>query len=253
MSEKIIQVDNLSVIYPGKTVLDDISFSVNRGEVLTVLGGSGSGKTTLMRHLIGLEKPAYGKIILNNVDITSGDEEEIKRAKTHLGVMFQSGALLSAMNLIENVMLPLQEHSDLDEDLIFSCALKKLMLVNLQEYAYYYPANISGGMIKRAAIARAMALDPAIIVLDEPGAGLDPITAGDIDQLIIQLSRSLNITFVVVTHELTSIQTIADKVILLNNAKIAAQGTLSEVMNTPNNDFIDQFFKRIKPKHQETS
>jgi phospholipid/cholesterol/gamma-HCH transport system ATP-binding protein len=249
----VIRVNNLSVVYGEKTVLNDITFSIYPGEVVTILGGSGSGKTTLMRHLIGLEHPRRGNITIHGTDMTSADRQEVNKAKKLIGVMFQSGALLGSKTLIENVMLPLEEHTDMPPALRYACALKKLMLVNLQEFAHYYPADISGGMVKRAAIARAMALDPSILILDEPGAGLDPITAGSIDQLILELSQSLNMTFVVVTHELASIETIADRAIVLNQQHIVANGSLKEILTNKADPFVLEFFKRITQHQQGTS
>lgn len=238
----VIKVEHLNIAYDDFVVLEDASFEVNEGEIFTILGSSGCGKTTLMRQMIGLEEPNSGNIFINNIDITHANSSSQKMMHHNMGVMFQSGALLSSLTLLENVLLPLTTHSDLPEDLAVECALLKLRLVQLEKYAHFYPANISGGMIKRAAIARAMALDARIIFLDEPSAGLDPISHNELDNLIFNLARNFNMTFVIVTHELATITTIADRAIILNNKKIIAQGTISTLMHEVDIPFVKEFF-----------
>ena len=238
----VIKVEHLNIAYDDFIVLEDASFEVNEGEIFTILGGSGCGKTTLMRQLIGLEKPNSGSILINGIDITHASANSQKIVHQNMGVMFQSGALLSSLTLLENVLLPLTAHSELPNDLAIECALLKLRLVQLEKYANFYPANISGGMVKRAAIARAMALDARIIFLDEPSAGLDPISHHELDNLIADLAHNFNITFVIVTHELATITSIADRAIILNNKKIVAQGSISYLMNEVDIPFVKEFF-----------
>ncbi|MES2204710.1 MAG: ATP-binding cassette domain-containing protein [Pseudomonadota bacterium] len=238
----VIKVEHLNIAYDDFIVLQDANFEVNEGEIFTVLGGSGCGKTTLMRQLIGLEKPSSGSIFINGIDITHASANSQKIVHQNMGVMFQSGALLSSLTLLENVLLPLKEHAHLPDDLAIECALLKLRLVQLEKYAHFYPANISGGMVKRAAIARAMALDARIIFLDEPSAGLDPISHAELDKLIADLAHNFNITFVIVTHELATITSIADRAIMLNNKKIVAQGTISHLMHEVDIPFVKEFF-----------
>ena len=238
----VIKVEHLNIAYDDFIVLEDASFEVNEGEIFTILGGSGGGKTTLMRQLIGLEKPNSGSILINGIDIAHASANSQKIVHQNMGVMFQSGALLSSLTLLENVLLPLTAHSELPDDLARECALLKLRLVQLEKYANFYPANISGGMVKRAAIARAMALDARIIFLDEPSAGLDPISHHELDNLIAGLAHNFNITFVIVTHELATITSIADRAIILNNKKIVAQGSISYLMNEVDIPFVKKFF-----------
>jgi len=238
----VIKVEHLNIAYGDFSVLEDANFEVNEGEIFTILGGSGCGKTTLMRQLIGLEQPSSGSIQINGVDITNATEESQKIIHQNMGVMFQSGALISSLTLLENVLLPLTEHTNLPENIALECALLKLRLVQLEKHAHFYPANISGGMIKRAAIARAMALDARIIFLDEPSAGLDPISHNELDKLIADLAHNLNITFVIVTHELATITSIADRAIMLNNKKIVAQGSIPYLMHEVEVPFVKEFF-----------
>lgn len=238
----VIKVEHLNIAYDDFVVLEDANFEVNPGEIFTILGGSGCGKTTLMRHLIGLERPKSGSIFIDDIDITQASPLSQKIIHQNMGVMFQSGALLSSLTLLENVLLPLTAHADLPDDLAIECALLKLRLVQLEKYAHFYPANISGGMVKRAAIARAMALDAHIIFLDEPSAGLDPISHNELDHLIADLAHNLGISFVVVTHEMATITSIADRAIILNNKKIVAQGSISHLMNEVDDPFVRNFF-----------
>ena len=242
----IIQVRGLKAVYGDKTVLRDIDFAVRAGEVLAILGGSGSGKSTLLKHMIGLHQPAEGSILIDGDDMALADEPTRRRILGKIGVSYQSGALFGSMTVLENLRLPMEEFTMLPREAMDFIACIKLALVDLAGAGHLLPAELSGGMRKRAAIARAMALDPKIVFLDEPSAGLDPSTSAGLDQLILKLRDSLGITFVVVTHELPSIYTIADRVIMLSKEtkSIVAQGNPRELRDASDNDLVRRFFRR---------
>ncbi len=244
--EPIIKVRNFTAAYDGDVIINDISFDVHAGEVFVILGGSGCGKSTLLKHMIGLYPPASGSIVIEGGDLVTAEGEERLQILNRIGVMYQSGALFGSMTLLENIRLPLEEFTTLTREARDLIALMKLQWVGLKGYANHFPSEISGGMQKRAAIARAMALDPKILFLDEPSAGLDPVTSAELDQLILQLARGLNITFVIVTHELASIYAIADRVIMLDKRakKIIAEGKPAELRENSDNPWVRQFFNR---------
>ena len=201
----IIRVKGLTAAYEGRVLIENVTFDVTRGEVFVILGPSGCGKTTLLKHMIGLHKPASGSVFIDNEDIVSAHGDNRLRILRKIGVMYQRGALFGSMSLLENVRLPLEEFTNLPGEAMDLISLMKLKMVALEDYGDYQPSALSGGMQKRAAIARAMSLDPQILFLDELSAGLDPVTAADLDRLVLNLARNLTMTFVIVTHELTSI------------------------------------------------
>jgi phospholipid/cholesterol/gamma-HCH transport system ATP-binding protein len=242
----LISVRNLKIGYGDNVVLRDISFDVASGEVFVILGGSGSGKSTLLKNMIGLHPPLEGEIWIEGINLVTAEGDERRTLLSKFGVAYQSGALFGSMTLLENVRLPLNELTSMPEPLKEIAALAKLKLVGLGNSVQKMPAELSGGMQKRAAIARAMALDPRILFLDEPSAGLDPVTAADLDLLIKEVARRFGITFVVVSHDLASIYSIADRVIMLDShtKTIAVEGRPAELRDTATDPHVRRFFRR---------
>jgi len=232
MSEPIIAVKNLIKTFSGKRVLDDISFEVKKGEIFSVMGCSGGGKSTLLRHIIGSIKPDSGNILVQQKDITQMGEQELDHMRKKIGMVFQDAALLDYLSVEENVALPLREHTRLAEEIIMIIVRMKLSLVGLRGFERYSPAELSGGMKKRVGIARAIALDPEVVFYDEPTSGLDPVVAAVINKLIMDLSKKLGITSVVVTHDMHSVLTISDTILMIHQGRILQMGTPEEIRNT---------------------
>jgi phospholipid/cholesterol/gamma-HCH transport system ATP-binding protein len=241
-----IDVRHLTMRYGPFVVMRDLNFAVNRGEVFVIMGGSGSGKSTLLKHLIGLKAPAEGTILMGGEDFGAADAEARKKVLRRMGVLYQNGALWSGLTLAENVALPLTEFTKLGADAIGDVVQFKLALVGLRGFEQFYPAAISGGMRKRAALARAIALDPELLFFDEPSSGLDPVSASRLDDLILAVKASFGTTIVVVSHDLASIFRIADRALFLDieQKTMTALGSPAELRDHPPNDAVHQFLTR---------
>src|SRR5947207_335454 len=242
--EAIVSVSNLRVEYGRREVLHGLTFDVRRGETLVVIGGSGSGKSTMLRALVGLERPSSGEVRIKGVDIAKAGAREMDGIRKRIGLAFQGGALIGSLSVGENISLPLLEHTTLAPSTIEVMVRIKLEQVGLSGFEHYSPSQLSGGMKKRAAFARAMALDPEILFFDEPSAGLDPITAAGIDDLILNLKKAYALSMVVVTHELASAFLIADRIILIDRGAIVAMGPAGEVRNSQH-PRVRQFLDRV--------
>ena len=245
----VISVEHLTMAFGDFVLQRDLSFEVHAGDIFVVMGGSGCGKSTLMRHLVGLLNPAAGRILYGDQDFTAASTEERDEMLRHFGVLYQGGALWSSMTLAENIGLPLGEFTDLSPKTIREVAAVKLALVGLGGFEDYYPSDISGGMRKRAGLARAMALDPYILFIDEPSAGLDPISSRLLDELIVELRDSLNTTIVMVTHELPSIFAIGTNSIFLDaeSRTMIASGPPTELRDHSDNPTVRRFLNRGEP------
>lgn len=239
-----ISIVNLRVSYGEREILHGISFDVRRGETMVILGGSGSGKSTLLRTLIGLEKPSGGEVWISGVNTAQISEREMDAIRKKLGMSFQGSALFGSMTVGENVALPLREHTDLEDSTIEIMVRIKLGQVGLSNFEDYMPSQLSGGMKKRAAVARALAMDPEILFFDEPSAGLDPIIAAGLDELILNLKKAYAITMVVVTHELASAYLIADRMVLVDRGHVVALGTGAE-LQASTHPRVRQFLDRV--------
>ena len=248
MTETLIEVNNLVTHYDETQVLNDVSLSVKRGEIFVIIGGSGCGKSTLLKHMCGLLKPTSGSIIYRGEDISQLDEDALSHMQRTIGIAFQSSGLFNSMTVGDNVALPLREYGDVDPKLIDATVRMKLGLVGLADAVQLMPDELSGGMKKRAGLARAIAVDPPLIYFDEPSAGLDPIMAAGLDELIKDLNKLLGITFVIVTHELDSIRLIADQVLMLDRGKVIFTGSLEEA-EASTIERVQQFFERRPDEH----
>ena len=242
--DAMISLRNLRVSYGDREILHGINFDVMHGETMVILGGSGSGKSTLLRTLVGLERPSSGEIWLKGKNIAAISSQEMDEIRKKIGMSFQGGALFGSMTVGENVALPLREHTKLEDSTIEIILRLKLDQVGLSGFENYMPSQLSGGMKKRAAVARALAMDPEILFFDEPSAGLDPIIAAGVDQLIIELKQAFHMTIIVVTHELASAFLIADRMVLIDKGNVVAIGTTEE-MRSSTHPRVRQFLDRI--------
>lgn len=248
--EPVIVLEHVDAGYNGKVVLEDVHVEFHRGEITALLGGSGSGKSTLLKTIIGLLPPISGKVTLLGEDIYALDRQERVKLMQRLGMLFQYGALFGSSSILDNVALPLREHTDLPEPIIKEIVRMKLELVGLKGLEHRLPSDVSGGQRKRVALARSAILDPEIIFCDEPSAGLDPIVAAGLDQVLRRFQRLFGMSMVVVTHELESIKILADRVIMLANNQIQAIGTVEELSES-SIDNVHNFFHRIAPDYAE--
>ncbi len=253
-SENIIEVTDLVTHYGTREILHGVDMHVQGGEIMVIMGGSGSGKSTLLRHLLGLETPTSGCVRILGQSLAELDEKERARFSRKIGVAFQGGALFSSMTVGQNVMLPLREHTDLDRNTMEIMMRLKLELVSLAGFEHLMPSELSGGMIKRAAFARAAVMDPQILFCDEPSAGLDPVVAAGLDELILRLRDALGMTIVVVTHELESAFRIADRITVLDLGHILISSKVEDVRNSDNErvqDLLNRRFEEDEPDPEQ--
>lgn len=240
----LIEVEKLEAWYGKRRILDGVDFSVNPGEIRVIMGGSGSGKSTLLRHMLGLNRPVSGTVRLFGTDLARASDREKLEVRKRIGVSFQGGALLTSLTVGDNVALPLREHTDLDEQTIRIMSRIKLEVVNLGGFQDLMPSQLSGGMIKRAALARAIVMDPRLLFFDEPSAGLDPVVSAELDELILRLRDALRMTIVVVTHELDSAFKIADTITVLDQGNVLMTGTTADVRASGNERIQDLLNRR---------
>ncbi len=249
-----ITLKDCSIGYEGHVVVRHINAHLPQGKITAVVGGSGSGKSTLLRHLVGLSRPSEGKIFLGDTDIFSLPDKEFRRLRRRMGMLFQDGALLGALTLLDNVSLPLREHTKLSKAHIEQAALRTLRLVGLGEYGHLYPSQLSGGMRKRAGLARAIITDPPVLFCDEPTSGLDPITSAQMDALLLDMKKAFpTMTMVVVSHDLASLECIADHVLVLHAGELAYCGPWAELKNSEDAYIQDFLARKPEPLGQESA
>jgi phospholipid/cholesterol/gamma-HCH transport system ATP-binding protein len=248
-AEPVISVSGLTARYGGEGILEGVSFQVPKGERFVILGESGCGKSTLLKNIIGLFRPSSGRVLVKGTDIASAGEEEMKRLRLHIGMLFQSGALFGSMTLYENIALPLSQHVKLEEAFVGELVRMKLAMVNLAGYENHLPGELSGGMQKRAGIARAIAHDPEILFLDEPSAGLDPVTAAELDHLMKSINEGMGTTLVIVTQELASVFEVCTRCIMLDKGEkgIIAEGDPRDLRDNSREERVLNFFNRRPP------
>jgi phospholipid/cholesterol/gamma-HCH transport system ATP-binding protein len=245
----VIRIAGLQAHYGERQVLHDVDLAVQPGEIMVIMGGSGSGKSTLLRHLVGLDRPTAGRVELLGLDITRAPAQQMLALRRRIGVAFQGGALFSSMTVLENLMLPLREHTRLDRKTMEIMARLKLEVVGLAGFGGLMPSELSGGMLKRAAVARAIVMDPDLLFFDEPSAGLDPVVSAALDDLILLLREAMNMTIVVVTHELESAFKIADRVTVLDHGRVLAVDTV-EGIRASGNERIQNLLSRRPEEHE---
>ncbi len=242
----VINIENMTSHYGPVKVLDDINLSIEAREIMVVMGHSGSGKSTLFRHILGLKQPTSGSIEVLGKDLTKLDKKGLYGLRKNIGVAFQNGALFSSLNVLENVELPLREHTQLDDNTIRIMTRMKLEQMNLAEYEELMPSELSGGMLKRAGLARAVVMDPKLLFFDEPSAGLDPVTSAELDQLILQLRDALNMTIVIVTHELESAFNVADRITVMDRGKQIMTGSKEEVKASTDTRIVNMLARKAR-------
>jgi phospholipid/cholesterol/gamma-HCH transport system ATP-binding protein len=242
--DNVIEVENLVTHYGDRQILKGVNLAVRAGEIMVIMGGSGSGKTTLMRNLLGLNRPTSGRIHILGKDITRLGTRELYELRRKMGVAFQGGALLGSMSVAENIELPLRVHTRLDESTIRIMTRMKLEVVNLAGFEDLMPSELSGGMLKRAALARSIIMDPSLLFFDEPSAGLDPVVSAEIDELILRLKDAMRVTIVVVTHELESALKIADRITVMGDGAVLMTGSVEEVRASDNETIQDMLHRR---------
>ena len=248
-----IEVKNLAVGYKDNIILENLNFTINQGEIVAIMGGSGCGKSTLLKRIIGLHEPISGDILIRGKSIVHASPKEKREIMRSFGVTYQGGALFGSMTVGENIALPLQEYTNYSKEEIDKIVKEKLALVDLADYDSYMPSELSGGMCKRAGLARALALNPSLLFFDEPSAGLDPITSAHLDKLILSLKERFNVTIVIVSHELDSIFTVADRAIMLDKETktIAEIGSPEEMRKNSQNPWVKEFLNRAGLKRKE--